>query len=134
MEKQTLTQNEFSTKLAQELAAAGKAIPKDIFNLDMSNAESDPIGWMMRNIMRMELARITLLRSIYAKFKENNDKRNTADLIISSSRTFAAAMTKDHLLAAAGKPEDLEKFAFIVGIDPDVLRKDLVNVQNPNQG
>ena len=133
MKKQSVTQDEFGTKLAQELVNAGKSAPKEILNLDMTGADSDPIGWMMRNIMRMELARITFLRSIYSKFAENKDKRGTADLIISSSRTMAASMMKDYLLESAGKPEDLEKFAFIVGIDPTVLEKNLLEIPNDKE-
>lgn len=129
MQKQTLTPDQFSEKLQRELVNAGKAAPKDTLTLDKENESTDPIGWMMRNIMRIELARITFLRVIYARFKENGDKRFTADLIISSSRTFAAALLKDSLLKVAGDPEDLEKFAFITGIDPAVLEKDLLSAQ-----
>ena len=127
MQKQTLTPDQFSEKLQRELVNAGKSAPKDTLTLDKENEESDPIGWMMRNIMRIELARIMFLRVIYSRFKDNGDKRFTADLIISSSRTFAAALMKESLLKVAGNPEDLEKFAFITGIDPTVLAKDLLS-------
>lgn len=123
MQKQSLTQDEFTKKLTEELTKAGKASPKDVIILDKEGADTDPIGYMMRNIMRIELVRMMFLRDIYQKFKENNDKRATADLIISSSRHFAATMLMQTLIEAAGKPEDLEKFAFIVGVDPQMLKK-----------
>ena len=133
MDKQALTAEEFSNKLSQELAKAGEAAPKDILNLDMEGASEDPIGWMMRNIMRIELGRLTYLRSIYSKFQEISDKRGTADLIIASSRTFAASMMRKYVLDAAGQPEDLEKFAFIIGVDPDVLKKNLLEMPNAQE-
>lgn len=134
MKKQTLTPEEFSSKLAEELVKAGKVAPKDVLILDQEGSDTDPIGWMMRNVMRMELARLNFVRSIYHSFMENRDKRQTADLIISSSRVMAASLLKDYLMKSVGETPDIDRFAFVIGVDPEVLKRDLLDASASASG
>ncbi len=139
METQSYTPEEFSKKLAEELAITGKLAPDSIIHLDMAGNMSDPIGWIMRNTMRIEMARLVFFESVYKKFAQTGQDRRTADLIIAASRAMSASLLRTTILKSAGPDADPARLEMILGVDKGVLAKDLLETHgqvpnNPEQG
>lgn len=128
METQSFTPEEFSKKLTEELVKVGKTAPADILKLDMEGSMTDPIGWIMKNTMRIEMARLVFYESVYKKFATTGQKRQTADLLISSSRAMAASLLRDVIRKSAGADIDPSRLAFILGVDASAL--DITPVHN----